>query len=321
MEFSLILLFAAFGGGLFGAAIGGQPAFIFTGVMVLVGVANSLAGGGYDFLTNVAFGPVFGPHIAFAGGVAAVAFATRRGQMETGRDIGTPVVGIGDPLPLIVGGLFGAGGYVVQTLLAALLAVPGSNPNAPVPLTDSVALTVAISAIAVRLIFGKTGLLGTMDDEARQRGRFVPGGDVAWVAHQQSLAQTAALGLGSGLLAGYVVTAFTEAGPEYAAAAGVLMFGVSATSLLLLQFGLPGPVTHHMTLPAAVAAAGALSLGAGGGVAMLAAVLGGILGGLFGEFYSRLFNIHGDTHVDPPAFAIFTMATIVVLIRIIGGGV
>lgn len=321
LNFSLIFLLAAFGGGLFGAAIGGLPAFIFTGFMVLIGVANSLAGGGFDFLTNVAFGPVFGPHIAFGGGVAAAAFAARRGQFESGRDIATPVAGVGDPLPLLIGGIFGAGAYVVQTLLAAILAVPGSDPNAPVPLTDSVALTVAISAIVVRLVFGKSGMLGEMDEEQRERGRFYPGGNVAWVAHQQRIPQTVALGLGSGLLSGYVVTTFTEAGPEYTAAAVILMFGVSAASLIVLQFGLPGPVTHHMTLPAAVAAAGALSLGAGAGVAMLAAVVGGILGGLLGEFYSRLFNIHGDTHVDPPAFAIFTMATLVVLVRIIGGGI
>lgn len=71
VDFSLTLLLAAFGGSLSGAAVGGQPAFIFTGFMVMIGVASSLAGGGVDFLTNVAFGPVFGPHIAFASGAAA----------------------------------------------------------------------------------------------------------------------------------------------------------------------------------------------------------------------------------------------------------
>lgn len=40
-----------------------------------------------------------------------------------------------------------------------------------------------------------------------------------------------------------------------------------------------------------------------------------------GEFYSRLLLIHGDTRADPPAFAVFTTATVVVLVRIAGGGV
>ena len=35
MDFSLTLLLAAFAGGLFGAAIGGLPAFVFTGLAVL----------------------------------------------------------------------------------------------------------------------------------------------------------------------------------------------------------------------------------------------------------------------------------------------
>lgn len=321
MDFSLLMLLAAFGGGLFGAAIGGQPAFIFTGFMVMIGVANSLAGGGFDFLGQVAFGPVFGPHISFAGGAAAAAFAARRGVLETGRDIGTPLTGTGDPLVLVVGGLFGMGGYLVSALFAYLLTLAGADGGAPVPLTDTVALTVATSAIVARLMFGKTGLFGTVTDEARQRGRFTPGGNQAWVAHQQSFAQSILLGLGAGLLSGWVVATFTEASADFAAGAGILMFGVSAVSLILLQFGLPGPVTHHMSLPAAVAAAGALSLGLGGGAALVAGAIGGVLGALLGEFYSRLFLIHGDTHVDPPAFAIFTMATIVVLVRLVGGGV
>ncbi len=126
-----------------------------------------------------------------------------------------------------------------------------------------------------------------------------------WVEHQQNLLQSTMIGLGAGLLSGYVVATFTEASADFAAGAGILMFGVSAVSLILLQFGLPGPVTHHMSLPAA----------------LVAGAVGGVLGALLGEFYSRLFLIHGDTHVDPPAFAIFTMATVVMVTRLLGGGV
>ena len=318
MDFSLLMFLAAFGGGLFGAAIGGQPAFIFTGFMVMIGVANTLAGGEFDFLGQVAFGPVFGPHIAFGGGAAAAAFAARRGVLESARDIGTPLAGTGDPLVLVVGGLFGMGAYVVNALYAYLLTIAGSG--GPVALTDTVALTVATSAIVARLMFGKTGLFGIMRDEDRVRGRMIPGDGHAWVEHQQSMAQTVMLGLGAGLLSAWVVTTFTAASADLAGGAGVLMFGVSAVSLILLQFGLPGPVTHHMSLPAAVAAGGALTLGIGGAGALVIGVIGGILGALLGELYSRLFLIHGDTHVDPPAFAIFTVTTIVVLVRLAGGG-
>ncbi len=319
MDFSLVFLLAAFGGGLFGATIGGLPAFIFTGFMVMVGVANAMAGGEFDFTGNIAFGPVFGPHIAFAGGAAAAAFAAKRGVLEDGKDIATPLVGTRDPLVLVVGGLFGMGGYLVNAALGAVLSYAGAS--GPIPLTDTVALTVVVSAVVARLAFGSTGLLGTLRDEDRARGRLNPGDGHAWVEHQQRLPQTILIGLGAGLLSGYVVTTFNEAGEQFLAPATVLMFGVAAASLILLQIGMPGAVTHHMFLPAAVATAGAISLGATGVVAVLAGAAGGIAGALLGELYSRLFLIHGDTHLDPPAFAIFTMATVVVIIQIIGGGV
>lgn len=320
VEFSLVLLLAAFGGGLFGSAIGGQPAFIFTGFMVFIGVATTLAGSDYDFLTNVAFGPVFGPHISFAGAVAAAAYATRIGQLDSGRDIAAPVTG-GSPMPLIIGGIFGMGGYLVQTALAALLAAPGGAGRAGLALTDTVALTVAISAIAVRLIFGRTGLFGSLTEEANERGRFFPGGNQVWVIHQQGLVQASALGLGAGLLSGFAVVSFTQINPEFTAAAPILGFGISAASLIMLQFGFDGPVTHHMTLPGGLGAA-AVVAGLGvefGALALVAGAIAGIGGALFGELYSRLFLIHGDTHVDPPAFAIFTMTTIVVLFQLAFG--
>lgn len=321
MEFSFVLLFAAFAGGLFGAAIGGLTAFIFTGFMVLVGVAVGLVGGDFDFLTNVAFGPVFGPHISFAGGAAAAAFAARRGDIESGRDIGTPLTSVGDPLVLIVGGLFGMGGYVVQVLLASVLVVGGEGPDrtGAVALTDTIALTVAISAVVARLLFGKSGLLGSLEPDAAERGRLKPGGAQVWVAHQQEMWQASALGLGGGLLAAWVVWSVSQVNQDLVPSVVTLMFGVSAASLILLQFGLDGPVTHHMTLPGGVAAAAVVAAGGPAGLALAAGAVAGILGALLGELYSRLFLIHGDTHVDPPAFAIFSMATVVVLVQLVFG--
>ena len=75
MSFELSVLLAAFAGGLFGAAIGALPTFIFVGFAVLVGIAAGLGGSQFDVLGQIAFGPVLGPHISFEGGVAAAAFA------------------------------------------------------------------------------------------------------------------------------------------------------------------------------------------------------------------------------------------------------
>ena len=66
--FSTLALLLAAGGGFFAAAIGALHSFIFTGFMVVSGTAIIVAGGTSDFLTNVAFGPVFGPHVASPAG-------------------------------------------------------------------------------------------------------------------------------------------------------------------------------------------------------------------------------------------------------------
>jgi hypothetical protein len=265
----------------------------------------------------MAFGPVFGPHISFAGGAAAAAFAARRGDLENGRDIAAPLAGVNDPITLIVGGLFGAGAYVVVSILNWIF-THGEPGLFYVTYTDTIALTVVISAIVARLAFGRTGLFGTMDEESRTRGRFVPGGGKVWVDYQQGLLQATILGLGAGLLSAWIVTAFNAANPDIIGAGAVLGFGISAVSLILLQVGFSCPVTHHMSLPAGVAAVAVL-VGLGGGplAAMIVGAIAGIAGALLGEFFSRLFLIHGDTHIDPPAAAIATMATIIVIIGLL----
>jgi hypothetical protein len=311
MEFSWLLLIAAFGGGLFGAAIGGLPSFIFTGFTVLVGVAIAFAGSDYDFLTNVAFGPVFGPHIGFAGGAAAAAFAARRGTLESGgRDIATGLAGLGDPAPLLVGGAFGMLGYLIQYVLMEFLRLG--------TLTDAIALTVFISAIIARLAFGRTGLFGSLDDEARRRGRFNPGGERAWVAYQQGWVQAAVIGLGVGAFSAFLAISVAQANPDLAPAGAVIGFGIAAASLIFLQFGATVPVTHHMALPAAVAAGVAAPLGIG--AALIIGIIGGVLGAIVGEIFSRLFLIHGDTHIDPPAGAIWLMTSVFLIGALIFGG-
>lgn len=299
-EFSLLFLIAAFGGGLFGAAIGGLPAFIFTGFAVIAGVAAATAGAEYDFLTNVAFGPVFGPHIAFAGGAAAAVYAKRVGALENGKDILTGLAGLANPMVLLVGGAFGALGYVIFTLLSPFL----SN------FTDVIALTVAISAIIARLAFGSSGLFGSMDaQDTRDRGRLVPGGDQVWIPYQQSWVMTTVIGLGVGAVSTFIFLGIYEIDPELAIPGAVLMFGISAASLIFLQFGTTVPVTHHMAIVAGYAALVTVEP-FGTTAALIVGIIGGIIGALLGEFFSRLFLIHGDSHIDPPANAIWAGALI-----------
>ena len=116
---SIFNLIAAFGGGAFAASIGALPAFIMTGVFAVVGAAVSMAGAadaGNILVNYFAFGSFFGPHIAFAGGVAAAAYAKKKGISDNGADIATACAGHNAPDVLIVGGIFGVIGFLFKEL-------------------------------------------------------------------------------------------------------------------------------------------------------------------------------------------------------------
>jgi hypothetical protein len=290
-DFSWAALLAAFGGGVFAAAIGTLPAFIFTGFAVLAGVAAAAAGGGTGILDHIAFGPFLGPHIAFGGGVAAVAYAHRKGLLPTARDITPPLMGLGRPDVLAVGGLFGAIGYVIERGFQSL----GLGPW-----TDAIALTVVVSAILVRLAYGSTGLFG---EPGKNGKRFRPDDAACWLRWQERPGQILMIGLGAGIPSAYVALLLG------APAGGVAGFGIAAASLIFAQMGGQTPVTHHIALPAAVAALASGSLVVG--------IVFGVVGAFAGEFFARLFLIHGDTHIDPPAAAI---AFSVLLLRLVEHG-
>ena len=306
MDIDLLSLIGAAAGGFLGATFGALVAFVFTGFAVIAGVVALLGTDNPAFLNSVAFGSFFGPHISFAGGVAAVAYAARRGWITSGRDIVTPMVSLARPSVLLVGAAFGLLGHVVQQAVAA---TPWFGSR-----TDSVALTVVISAVVVRLVFGKTGIIGAHADALAGWKRFTPNAQHAWLAYQSSPAMAALLGVFVGGMSAWSAVTLLTAYPD---AGGVIYlgFGISAVSLLFLAFGVLVPATHHITLVSAVAAAGFLNTV---GLDPVAAVLvGAVFGGvtaLVGEVFSRFWLIRGDTHIDPPASAIWPMTTVALLL-------
>ena len=73
---SIFGIIAAFGGGILGSYVGAVPAFIMTGFLALIGNLITAAGVSGDVAVGVlAFRSFIGPHVAFAGGVAAAAKA------------------------------------------------------------------------------------------------------------------------------------------------------------------------------------------------------------------------------------------------------
>ena len=345
MQIDLFWLIAAAAGGFFGAAIGALQSFIFCGVTVLLGVVGLFGNASASFIGYVAFGPVFGPHIAFAGGVAAVAYASKRGYAN-GKDIVTPMITLGKTDVLLVGAGFGVLGYLLH---AGIVAIPWFGGH-----TDAVAVTVIVSAIIARFAFGTAGLTGVLPNSRRAKprsldalqavsgqpryapaeldqaelgqaelledlpphvtgwSRFAPTETGNWVRHQETFAAHSMLGLFAGGMSAGIGLMIVRDFPSAAGVAATVGFGISAVSLLFLSLGMSVPVTHHMTLIGGLAAVSFLPVVNGNMIAaLLIGAIFGMLAAWLGEFFARFWHSHGDTHIDPPASAIWLMTTLV----------
>ncbi|WP_254273782.1 hypothetical protein [Haloarcula marina] len=323
----LILFIAAFAGGAFGAALGALPAFCFTGFMVIAGEAAAFAQA--DLAGNitglVAFGPVFGPHISFAGGAAAAAYAARENEMGANFDYHnakaiTYALGT-KPSHLVVGGLFGIVGMLI-TQFSVALSLPW----------DPIAVSVTLGALLHRVVLGYSiiGVVagdGIFDMTPFERGEkraegSVPGDEdktgkdrlavEPWLPHQYKWSGVALIGFIAGVLGGYI---WLQTGSYF------LGFGISAASLTFLNLGVEKiPVTHHMSLPASTAGAAVVASdpSAGGVLVIVVAAVFGVYGALLGEVWQRIFYAHADTHWDPPAAAI-TLATLTIALLYILG--
>lgn len=274
-------LLAAFGGGALGAVMGALPSFILMGVLTIGGSIASLAGAADIVVNNVALGSFFGPHIAFAGAIAATSFcANQKHALPSGKDIKEPLHRTKDPILLCVGGFFGVLGYLLHYLFTNILLLP----------TDTVMMSLFLSCILSRLLFGTSGLFGTAS------------GKRVWLSPNRAFIYHLLLGACIGLVCGGVGIYLMNLTPEDADLVinyyPILCFGISAFSLIFTEFGKDMPITHHITYCSATAAVLSDNLFAG--------VLIAILCTLLGDFFEHLFNSNNtNTHIDAPATTIF----------------
>lgn len=290
--FDIEMLVLSFGGGMLGAAIGGLPAFVICGVCAVIGLAIYQATGDNTFLNATAWGPLFGPHIAFAGGVAAAAYAAKTGKMKNGKDIVSSLMGLNAPDVLLVGGVFGSLGYALAWF-SGLFGNIGNFPwmNGPV-------LSIAISSILVRLIFGSKGLFGKVRKGDK---RWVPSDVASWIPWQSKPAQLILIAFAWGLPIAYFIRLMPSL--------FTFGFGIAAVYLVFLGTGFKTPVLHHVGISAGMA-----TLASGGNIwwgltfALLAAFMG--------EFFAATFLYHGDTHMDPPVWAVLVNWLLIALFSI-----
>ncbi|GAB3416094.1 hypothetical protein GCM10027435_12930 [Haloparvum alkalitolerans] len=331
VERFLVLVIAAMAGGAFGAALGALPSFIFTGFVVFLGEGIAILQREFDAIEAVpdgelaagitgviGFGMVTGPHVAFAGGVAATAYAAKKyPEMEPegwdyhfGKNIlyafGTK------PDILAVGAVTGVAGMLIARLLGAV-----GFPS------DPIAISVVATALLARVAFGYSlvgspGGDGFLDMTPFARGEtraMTDGGKEAlvtepWLPHQYKWSGVATIGLIGGVLGGYL---WLETGSIF------LGYAISAMSLLFLNLGVEKiPVTHHITLLGSTAAVVVAAMTGSAPVVLVAAGLVGALSGLLGEATQRLFYAHGSTHVDPPAMAIAILMLVIGVLALVG---
>ncbi|RRJ33147.1 hypothetical protein EIK79_03405 [Halocatena pleomorpha] len=329
-----IAVITALGGGAFGASIGALPAFAFCGFMVIAGAVATAIGleGASTSLYVAAFGPLFGPHVAFAGGAAAHAYAAKYHpelQEQDGwgyhpaKNILIPTGT--NPKVLAVGAVFGAGG---QLLKMGTDFVTGTQMSLGFA---HIAWVIVLSAFVHRAAFGYS-LVGDRQEVARRVGSTV--GGTSWLSFdldeaephlpwQFNWGEVLFIGGLVGLISGYI-TIITQS--------PWVMFGISAATLLFLcnNYGLRPdtdrsgtPVTHHITLPASVAAHAVFFQMQSTPVNPLVyatfwALIFGVAGAFFRELTERLFYAWGDTHLDPPSFSITITVILLVLLSNLG---
>ena len=173
------------------------------------------------------------------------------------------------------------------------------------------ALTVLLSGLVARLIFGKTGIFNWTSQLTDKE---------CWLRWQEKPSQWITIGVAASLLSGgltlTVAYLLPHVSPEtekvLLANAQTLPFGISAITILMLILGFKIPVTHHITITAGLAAMVWFPvLGNSLLLALVAAVVFGLMAAGLAEFSQRLMYARGDTHIDPPAAAIWLSHTVV----------
>ena len=149
----LFNILAAFGAGALAASIGAVNAFIMTGILAIVAGVLTCLGLDAGFTAAVAFGTVMGPHMSFAAGAAATAYAKKKGYIDNGCALGQGLTYLGKADVLVIGGVFGIIAYLIADFVVAKI-FGGLIPFG----TDNPGMTVVISGIIARLAFTDNGV-------------------------------------------------------------------------------------------------------------------------------------------------------------------
>lgn len=270
MFFEPFFVVFSFGVGILGAMLGGVQTFICTGFAGIVVYTLKAAGVEPTLLGDSVLNTLLLPAIIFNGSAIATAVAARKYPDQIkGWDITRSLIFLHDTGVMLVGGLAGAAGYLLFSLLS-YIHIP----------TDAGATSMIIFGIICRLTLSN-GRKWNPDATEYYREQ----GWQYWVFQTVNCLAVA-------MVFGFILR---EAGPEY--------YGVGfSISAVLLLFGYAGdgqkvPTTHQIT--SIVGTALALT---GGNIIIAAAFA--LIGNHIYLVFAKYFNEDCSTHIDPPAVGI-----------------
>lgn len=218
----------------------------------------------------------FIPFVAFSGAVAATAYASKiRKHNFGGAAILTSLCKTADLSVLLVSGIFAVIGLAMATAIGQL--------GLPI---DNGAISVIISALVVRVIFGDRKFLNpnlkSMDRYTTKKTEWF-----FWLG----------LGLVIGCSAGFIID---KTGNYF------LPFYLSLASLLFWFLENDFPPSHHITCTAGYAMMATNSI--------LAAAIWGAIACALSTFIGDAINTDSSTHIDPPATTIGILSVIIYII-------
>lgn len=288
----LFNILAAFGAGALAASIGAVNAFIMTGILAIIAGVGTCLGVDTGFTAAIAFGTVMGPHMSFAAGAAATAYAKKKGYIDSGCALGTGLASLGKADVLVVGGIFGIIAYLIADFVVATIfgkVIPFG--------TDNPGMTVVISGIIARLAFTDNGIKS-------KNPTFLAKGDALTALLVRAIALS--------LMAGGTGVALNAAGFSLGGY-NLILFGLAAVSLLF-----PGMASwHHIGIISAYATMIAVGAGLAPIAVVLFAVVAGILVALLCNMENCLINTEVDSHIDGEGFSICIMTIVLNIVAAI----
>ena len=281
----LFNILAAFGAGALAASIGAVNAFIMTGILAIVAGVGTCLGVDTGFTAAVAFGTVLGPHMSFAAGAAATAFAKKKGYIDNGCALGQGLAFLGKADVLVVGGVFGIIAYLIADFVVAKI-FGGLIPFG----TDNPGMTVVISGIIARLAFTDNG---------------VKSKNPTVLAKGEALTALLVRATALSLMAGGTGVALDAAGYSLGGY-NLIVFGLAAVSLLFPGMG----SWHHIGIISAYATMIGVGAGLAGFGVVILAVVAGVAAALLCNMENCLINTEVDSHIDGEGFSICLMTIV-----------